>query len=318
MGLFSSHKKLCPICGGATPRLFPRKFDDQPICKECEKKIDLPNEVLEHMSLNDFRQYLVAYAENEPLRASFQSTYNYGAFFLSKEMLALDEEHGLLRLKNSPSSWVIEKKHLKSFRILEDDKLLFENGSGELKCYPSDVPARAEALIPAVSAFYMEKRAFERDEQRERMHHSNESDEERWERERINNTYRPRFADPGLLREFRVEVTLDHCYWTSYENTESAPIFDDSYPSVEDYIKSYREKVGILHTLALRLMHMIDPDSGERQIGAAQVQSVGTTTAAAAAPADTVAEIKRYKELLEQGIITEEEFKEKKKQLLGI
>jgi len=42
-------------------------------------------------------------------------------------------------------------------------------------------------------------------------------------------------------------------------------------------------------------------------------------TAAAAAPAgDAVAEIKKYKELLDAGIITEEEFSAKKRQLLGI
>lgn len=39
---------------------------------------------------------------------------------------------------------------------------------------------------------------------------------------------------------------------------------------------------------------------------------------AAAAPVDTVTEIKRFKELLDQGIITEEEFAAKKRQILGI
>ena len=39
----------------------------------------------------------------------------------------------------------------------------------------------------------------------------------------------------------------------------------------------------------------------------------------AAQPAtDAVAEIKKYKELLDAGIITEEEFAAKKKQLMGI
>ena len=39
---------------------------------------------------------------------------------------------------------------------------------------------------------------------------------------------------------------------------------------------------------------------------------------ATAAPVNTVAEIKRFKDLLEQGVITEEEFAAKKRQLLGI
>ena len=38
----------------------------------------------------------------------------------------------------------------------------------------------------------------------------------------------------------------------------------------------------------------------------------------ATAPTDAVAEIKKYKDLLDSGIITEEEFTAKKKQLMGI
>lgn len=315
MGLFSNNKKLCPICGRPTPRLFPRKFDDQPICKECDKKLDLPGEVLDSMTLDGFRQYLAAYEENEPLRSVFKSTYNYGAFFFTSEMLSLDEEHGLIRLKNAPGSWVIEKKHLKSFRIWEDDRILFENGNGTLNCYPSDVPARAEELIPVISEFSVQKREFERREQLDRMRYSKESDEERRERERLNSMYRPRFEDPGLFEGFRVEVTLDHIYWSSYQNTDGAPAFDDSFPSVENYLKSYREKVDALHTLAVKLMHMIDPDAAETQISAVSVQTVSGDTAILT---DTAAEIKKYKELLDQGILTEEEFKKKKKQLLGI
>ena len=45
---------------------------------------------------------------------------------------------------------------------------------------------------------------------------------------------------------------------------------------------------------------------------------MAVTTASPAANVDAVAEIKRYKDLLEQGAITEEEFTAKKKQLLGI
>ena len=41
MGLFSNNKKPCPICGNATPRLLPTKVEGVPICKECDKKIDL-------------------------------------------------------------------------------------------------------------------------------------------------------------------------------------------------------------------------------------------------------------------------------------
>ena len=58
MGLFSNNKKPCPICGNATPRLLPTKVEGVPICKECDKKIDLPNGVLDSMTLDDFRRYI--------------------------------------------------------------------------------------------------------------------------------------------------------------------------------------------------------------------------------------------------------------------
>lgn len=188
----------------------------------------------------------------------------------------------MIRLKSKPESWAIEKKYLKSFRILEDDRVLFENGNGTLNRYPSDVPARAEELIPTISAFCAERREFERREEMERLYHRGESNEERMERERINNTYRPRFEDPRLLREFCVEVTLDHAYWTFYRDTSSAPAFDESAPSVEDYLENYREKVDALHTLARKLMHMIDPKAGETQVGLASSQKAFTAPSPAA------------------------------------
>ena len=35
MGLFSNKKKLCPLCGGPTPRLLATKVEDMPLCKDC-------------------------------------------------------------------------------------------------------------------------------------------------------------------------------------------------------------------------------------------------------------------------------------------
>ena len=43
MGLFSNNKKLCPICGSPTPRLLATRIEGQPICKECDSQIDLPD-----------------------------------------------------------------------------------------------------------------------------------------------------------------------------------------------------------------------------------------------------------------------------------
>ena len=60
--------------------------------------------------------------------------------------------------------------------------------------------------------------------------------------------------------------------------------------------------------MAAAMMKIINPGAREVVVGA------GT----AAPAADAVNEIKRYKELMDAGVITEAEFAAKKRQLLGI
>ena len=71
----------------------------------------------------------------------------------------------------------------------------------------------------------------------------------------------------------------------------------------------------IMEQLALALRRVAFPNAPEKK-----VSGVGEPAAVqAAAPAvDTVTEIKKYKALLEEGVITEEEFAAKKKQLMGL
>ena len=56
MGLFTNNKKLCPICGNPTPRLLASAVEGQNLCKECAAKIDLPDGVLNSMTLDEFRK----------------------------------------------------------------------------------------------------------------------------------------------------------------------------------------------------------------------------------------------------------------------
>ena len=95
-----------------------------------------------------------------------------------------------------------------------------------------------------------------------------------------------------------------------------APGYDRHQPDVEDYLKEYRAKSGELLELAKHLMRLIDPAAKERWDGAATEKNAAAKPAAA--PVDVVTEIQRYKGLLDAGIITEEEFTAKKRQLMGI
>lgn len=70
MGLFSNNKKLCPICGSPTPRLLATVVDDQPLCKACAAKIDLPDGSLANMSIEAFRNYLDFLRKTGPCASS--------------------------------------------------------------------------------------------------------------------------------------------------------------------------------------------------------------------------------------------------------
>ena len=316
MGLFTNNKKLCPICGSPTPRLLATKIEGQPICKECDSQIDLPDGAVNRMSLTDFRQYLAAFAENKSLQSEFQSSYQFHIGFWSGT-LYVDEAHGLLRVKEG-NGWVFEGKDLKSFRISEDGETLFESGDGVLNCHASSVPDRVNDMAQIIAQFHMHKQEYERREAMEGLHRCmDETNEERRERERTNDLYRPRFDVPAPVKEFRVELTLDHPYWKSFDEKISAPEFDRDYPRAEDYLRTYREQTEELHLLASKLMRMIDPNAGETRIGGG-AQSVQAAQPTVTLPTDAVSEIQKYKALLDAGVLTEEEFSAKKRQLLGI
>ncbi|MCI2047687.1 MAG: SHOCT domain-containing protein [Faecalibacterium sp.] len=306
MGLFSNNKKLCPLCGSPTPMLLATKVAGMPLCKVCAAKIDLPDGLLEAMTVDSFREYMTFYDENQPLRASFTENFCYDFGLLSGELL-LDTEQSLFRLKRLDTAIVFPAASLKGFRILEDNRPLFESAPGALRVYASDVPARVNAMAPQIAQMVMQQREYERMERMERM---------RAERERRDGGNppppppRPILNLPEPVRAFHVELRIDNPYWKNFHGKRGGPTFNSSYPSADSYLNDYQQEADALYTLAENLMHIIDPAAGEVRADEA--------AAAAPAPVDTVNEIQKYKTLLDAGAITEEEFAAKKRQLLGI
>ena len=230
--------------------------------------------------------------------------------------LYVDEAHGLLRAKEN-RGWVFEGKDLKSFRISEDGETLFESGDGVLSCHASSVPDRVNGMAQIIAQFHMHKQEYERREAMEDLRNClDESSEERRERQRTSDLYRPRFEGPAPMQKFRIEIMLDHPYWQKIEDEFSGPEFDRDYPRAEDYLKSYWEQTEELHLMASKLMRMMDPNAGEIHLNSSAAAQ--TAQSGPAAPADAVNEIQRYKALLDAGVLTEEEFVAKKRQLLGI
>lgn len=328
MGLFSNHKKLCPICGKPTPRLLATKIEDMPICKECDQKIDLPNGAMDNMTLNRFQQYLKFYDDNRVLRETFSEEYRYDFGFFGGCFL-MDNKHKLFKIKASDNALVMRADQLKSFRILEDNRPLYTSGDNVLVNHKSNVPAQIRKLERQIDEFVRRREEYEYEEERERR---------REERLRDNGALpptvnssrssswrtRPTF-DPVLpFRQFHVELVFQHPYWGSIKWDLDAPTMDSNYPSMEDYLQEYENTTHKLHTLAINMMRMKVPgakETFEGEINKAKavtnmIPKAGSTKAAPSG--NVIGELKQYKELLDSGVITEEEFAAKKKQLMGI
>lgn len=312
MGLFVNKQKTCPICNSPTPRIFPTKIEGMPICKECDGKIDLPDGMANQMSLESFRQYLDFYDENKALRDIFTETFRM-EFGIFKPSIIMDTANRLFRLKEADNSMVMEASALKSFRILEDNVPLFEGEGDILRCHVSEAPALVEKMAPQIAQFRMQQEMYKQLERMEQELKNREREKNGEETRTSNYVSNPHFDAPVPFKHFYVELTLTHPYWSGFRGKLNAPGFDRNDPSIDAYLQDYQEKADQLYALAVNLMQLINPNAQE-------VRDADNTSAAEQAKSaeDIANEIQQYKNLLDLGILTEEEFTAKKRQLLGI
>lgn len=316
MGLFGP-KKLCPVCGKPASRFLPTKVEGQPLCGDCDSKVlELPDDLRGDViaSMASLEEYFAVFDENSALRQSFQQSYQH-EFGILGGSICLDTTHRLLRLGSSDNAFVFEPENIKLFRISEDSSPLFEGTKDALVCYQSTAPDRARNMGREIDRFRLEVR------QCEQMKHMEEQ-MERQAKDR-GDTYISRyisFPDVSTLNPFQkyyVYIELDHPYRKmKKEFKETGPGFSDYDTSIQGYLRAYETASGEMRALADNLMAVLNPDAPKRQAGP---QAAPASAAAESRPVtDPVAEIQRYKELLDSGVITEDEFSAKKRQLLGI
>ncbi len=311
MGLFSSNKHPCPVCGAATPRIFPTKVQDMPICKECADKVELPTGALDRMTVEDFRQYIAYHDTNGELRSRFNVEY---AFDLDGyHEIQIDFTNNWFRTNGIGQAFVFEGACLRSFRILEDSRIVYEGNAQGLHCYETEVYDRLERLQPVLMQYLADKRQYEHMRAMQEMIQDDDKDRPR------RYIPEPRF-DPILpVKDFRFQLVMDHPYWKVFEGELNGPTFGVFDPNLETYAHEYEDKAREIEQLAHHLMTLIAPDAPVVRAGGSNVATAPAAAAPSAADAaDPVAEIKKYKELLDAGIITEEDFAIKKRLLLGL
>ena len=288
MGLFSK-KDPCPFCGGKVKGLFVSKVEGRHICKDCYGAVDLPDGALDNMTLDGFREYMAFRAENGQLKQQFQITQKIDFGWFDTKFV-FDTERRLMCLSDTLYGTVYEGKQIKSFVIKEDDRPIFEGSSAALVSHLSPVPDQVRALAPQLEIFRLQA------EMRSQMEDGDQ--------------FRANIPEP--FAKFNVEIRFDHPYWDVFTADMNGPEFDNDRPDGNDYLEKYRECFATMEQLARALKQVAFPEAPEQTAGA------GASAAAPAGAVDVVAEIQRFKDLLDQGVITEEEFTAKKRQLLGI
>lgn len=272
MGLFSNHKKVCPICGNPTPRLLPTKIEDMPICKECDRKIYLPDGAVNQMTLDAFRKYLTFYEENLMYRNQFTETWRYD-FGLGSGCLILDTDHRLLRLRDDDRALVFQASDIKSFCIREDSTAIYASGKSSLKCHESDTPEKARGMSQMIEQYLLQRQEFDwmlqRQEMRERQQIRTNSPlppTAGANSSRLTTLDRPTFDAKAPVRCFKVDIRFQHPYWEKAHWEMDAPSFDRNEPSVEEYLEKYAKKEKKLHTMAKKLMKMMNPAAKEEWV----------------------------------------------------
>lgn len=300
MGLFSK-KPPCPICGGKISWLLPSKIEGEYICGTCNSKIDMESDKASLLTMQGFKEYLGFYDKNQLLKDKFVISQRID-FGLWDTKIIFDYQNNMFCMSKNPDKTIFEGKHLRSFTIKEDSSPLFEGSAEGIGRYASTVPERAMAMAPQIAQFMMNRQMAR---SLDKMDDGKEN----------RSTPRPVFNIPEPFRAFNVELHFDHPYWTVIKCEMDGPRFNNQRPDVNEYIRSYQHSMEELEKLVTALKTVAFPDTPEQSIGTGTAQSAYTISAS---PKDAIEEIKKYKVLMEEGIISQQEFDAKKRQLLGI
>ena len=296
MGLFTK-KEPCAICGGKVKGLLPWKIEGQYVCDSCHGVVDVQKDKAD-MTMEQFRQYRAFREENQALKDQFtiSQKVDFGAF---DTKLVFDFDHRLFCMDQHLGKTVFRGGEIKSFVIQEDGAPIFEGGPQGLVRYESVVPERLTMMAPQLNQILMQKQMED---------HLNMGREP-------EHRPAPRFYDiPEPFKKFQVSIYVEHPYWSLLECDRSGPTFDNDYPDVNDYMTRYQEGYWLMENLAQCLMTVAFPDAP-----AEGAQQEAQPAAAAEAPAqDAVSQLKQYKQLLDEGVITQADFDAKKKQLMGL
>ena len=256
------------------------------------------------MTVEDFRRYIAFRNENAQLKQKFNTMQEVDFGWFAPKFV-FDLSNQLFCPDKNLEKTVFEGRHVKSFVIREDASPLFEGSAQGLRKHKSLVPDRLNAMMPQLN--------------RRNMRHNleNLADALVEDRKR-DNTYIRDIPEP--FKAFHIEIHVQHPYWSVITAEVKGPTFRDQTPDADQYFSEYSDLADLAEQLAMALMGIAFPNTSSDPISPEEfaISRAINRAAPVSNQVDTVEELKRYKALLDQGILTEEEFAAKKRQLLGL
>ena len=289
MALFGK-KDPCAICGGPVKGLLPHKIEKQLVCRDCYGTVDLPDDIVGEITLKDFKAYMTFRDQNSLLKSRFSATHTIDLGLFSSKIV-VDTNNRLFCMDKDLEKTIFEGKDIVYFSIKEDSYTLYEGTADGLKHFDSTVREQIMSLAPHIN--------------RMNLQHDLKNLASAFGVEKENRTNSAPLEIPEPFAKFNIEIRVNHPYWDTVTAQMSAPSINNDRPDLNEYLREYTESALLMEKLANALAEIAFP-------AAQNLQSES------ASQTDSVDEIRRFKELLDQGIITEEEFTAKKRQLLGI
>lgn len=238
MGLFSK-KTPCPICGGKISWFLPAKIEGEYICDTCYSKIDMDTDKAIHLTMQEFKEYLVFYDQNQLLKEQFVVSERIDFGFCDTKII-FDYQNKLFCMSKNLDKTVFDGKQLKSFAIKEDNIPLFECSEAGIKRYTSMVPKCVMEMAPQISRIKMDMQMART---LDRLDEGKEN----------GSTPKEYFDIPEPFQAFNVELHLDHPYWTVIKCDMDGPRFNNTHPDVNNYLRDYQRSMEEIEKLVVAL-----------------------------------------------------------------
>ena len=291
MSLFENDKKPCPICQSPTPKLFPTKIEDKPICKECDNKISMENKLKNALTLDALIEHLAYREKNAQLHSTFSESRKISTGLFGSAV-CIDDANRLWYITTGENSPIYHFDDLLSYTLLENANTL-----------ESATPKGRQVFHGVLENRSM----FDINDSMQRFNNTLQNMNGQNRNTGANGSRPAEQQIPAPVHTLCLKLNVENPYWKNLEIIFSVPgVFDND---LRRFYVDYQNKLAEAGEFTQAFFSFFPDQTSSSN------QGISHAPSAAFSVAD---ELKKFKELLDVGAISQVEFDQKKKELLGM